>query len=213
MPYRKTPLVTGEIYHVFNRGVARLPIFEDKRDYNRFLETLYYYQFQGPKPQFSQIKRFKDLNFEKNQKIVEIICYCLMPNHYHFMIKQLQDNGISEFINKLSNSYTKYFNTRHERVGPLLQGQFKAVRVETEEQLLHLSRYIHLNPIVSFLFKDLREYFYSSYLAFIDVRQDKICTKELVISMFKTPAIYELFVLDQADYGKTLEQIKHLTFD
>lgn len=213
MPYRKIPLINDEIYHVFNRGVAKLPIFGDKRDYNRFLDTLYYYQFQGPKPQFSQLKRFKDFNFEKNKKIVEIICYCLMPNHYHFMIKQLQDNGISEFINKLSNSYTKYFNTRHERVGPLLQGQFKAVRVETEEQLIHLSRYIHLNPVVSFLIKDLKEYFYSSYLAFIGVLQDKICTKELVLSMFKTPSVYEQFVLDQVDYGKKLEQIKHLTMD
>lgn len=213
MPYRKIPLVTDEIYHVFNRGVARLPIFEDKRDYNRFLETLYYYQFQGPKPQFSQLKRFKDFNFEKNKKIVEIICYCLMPNHYHLMIKQLQDNGISEFINKLSNSYTKYFNTRHDRVGPLLQGQFKAIRVETEEQLIHLSRYIHLNPIVSFLVKDLKEYFYSSHLAFIGIFQDKICTKELVLSMFKSPSVYEQFVLDQVDYGKNLEQIKHLTMD
>lgn len=213
MPYRTTPLVNGEVYHIFNRGVAKLPIFRDRRDYNRFLETLYYYQFQGPKPQFSQLERFKDLNFEKNQKIVEIICYCLMPNHYHFMIKQLQDGGISEFINKLSNSYTKYFNARHERVGPLLQGQFKAVRVETEEQLIHLSRYIHLNPIVSFLVKDLKKYFYSSYLAFIDVHQDKMCTKELVLTLFKNSTFYEQFVLDQVDYGKTLEQIKHLSLD
>lgn len=213
MPYRKTPLVNDEIYHIFNRGVAKLPIFEDRRDYNRLLETIYYYQFQGPKPQFSQLKRFKKFDFEKNKKIVEIICYCLMPNHYHFMIKQLHDNGISEFMNKVSNSYTKYFNTRHERVGPLLQGQFKAVRVESSEQLIHLSRYIHLNPFVSFLIRDLKEYFYSSYLAFIDLQQDKICNKDLILSMFKTPKLYEMFVLDQQDYGKNLEQIKHLTLD
>lgn len=213
MPYRKTPLVNDEVYHIFNRGVAKLPIFKDKRDYNRFLETIYYYQFQGPKPQFSQLKRFRDFNFEKNKRIVEIICYCLMSNHYHFMIKQLHDNGISEFINKVSNSYTKYFNKRHDRVGPLLQGQFKAVRVESNEQLIHLSRYIHLNPVVSFLIKDLKKYFYSSYPAFIDLQQDKICNKGLVLSMFKTPKLYEMFVLDQQDYAKELEQIKHLIFD
>src|SRR3990172_8443626 len=136
MPYRKTPLVTDQVYHIFNRGVAKLPIFTDRRDYNRFLETIYYYQFQGPKPQLSQLKRFKDFNFEKNKKILEILCYCLMPNHYHLLLRQLAENGISVLVNRLSNSYTKYFNTRHNRVGPLLQGQFKAVRIESDEQLV-----------------------------------------------------------------------------
>lgn len=213
MPYRTTPLVTDQIYHIFNRGVARLPIFTDRRDYNRFLETIYYYQFQGPKPQFSQLKRFKEFNFEKNKKIVEIICYCLMPNHYHFLVKQLEENGISEFINKVSNSYTKYFNTRHTRVGPLLQGQFKAVRIEHEEQLIHVSRYIHLNPVVSFLVKKLNEYNWSSYTSYIGLEVNKICAKELLFSIFRTPQKYEQFVLDQVEYGQSLERIKHLVID
>lgn len=213
MPYRTVPLVNDQSYHIFNRGVAKLPIFTDRRDYNRFLETIYYYQFQGPKPQFSQLKRFKDFKFEKNKKIVEIFCYCLMPNHYHFLVKQLQDNGVSEFINKISNSYTKYFNTRHTRVGPLLQGQFKAVRVESDEQLIHLSRYIHLNPIASFLIKELREYTWSSYLAYIGMQIDKLCTNEFILSMFKTKQKYEQFVLDRADYSQSLESIKHTLID
>lgn len=213
MPYRTTPLVNGEVYHIFNRGVAKLPIFRDRRDYNRFLETLYYYQFQGPKPQFSQLKRFKDFNFEKNKRIVELICYCLMPNHYHFLLKQLEEHGISEYINKVSNSYTKYFNTRHNRVGPLLQGQFKAIRIESEEQLIHVSRYIHLNPIVSFLVKDLRDHEWSSYRKYIGLGENKICNIDLVLSIFKTPQKYEQFVLDQVSYGQSLEMIKHVLID
>lgn len=213
MPYRKTPLVNDQIYHVFNRGVAKVPIFLDKGDYNRFLETIYYYEFQGPKPQFSQLKRFKDFDFEKNKKVVEMLCYCLMPNHFHFLIKQLQDNGISGFINKVANSYTKYFNTRHHRVGPLFQGQFKAVRIESDEQLIHVSRYIHLNPITSFLVKDLKEYSWSSYASYIGLYQDKNCNKQLVSSMFKTPQMYEKFVLDQVEYGQSLERLKHLLVD
>jgi putative transposase len=132
-----------------------------------------------------------------------------MPNHYHLLLRQLEEKGISEFINKVTNSYTKYFNTRHERVGPLLQGQFKAVRIESDEQLIHVSRYIHLNPLVAFLVKDLKEHAYSSYPAYIDLRKDKLCEKEFILAMFKNSQIYEHFVLDQADYGKTLEQIKH----
>ncbi len=213
MPYRTTPLVTDQIYHVFNRGVAKLPIFTDRRDYNRFLETMYYYQFEGPKPQFSQLNRFKEYNFEKNKKIVEIFCYCLMPNHYHFLIKQLQENGISEFIGKLSNSYTKYFNTKHKRIGPLLQGQFKAVRIEYEEQLTHVSRYIHLNPIASYLVKNLNIYPWSSYLNYIGSEENKNCSKDFILSMFKTNQKYEKFVLDQIEYAQSLEIIKHLVMD
>lgn len=213
MPYRIAPLVNDQIYHVFNRGVAKLPIFTDRRDYNRFLETIYYYQFQGPKPQFSQLNRFKDFKFDKNKKIVEVFCYCLMPNHYHFLIKQIEANGISEFISKLSNSYTKYFNTKYDRVGPLLQGQFKAVRIEYDEQLVHVSRYIHLNPIASFLVKDLKEYQWSSYPSYIGLQVDKICTSEFILSMFKTKQKYEQFVLDQVEYAQSLERIKYLLID
>ena len=209
MPYRKVPLITNEYYHIYNRGVAKLPIFSDKRDYDRFWNTLYYYQFCGPKPQFSQIKRFKDVGFENNQKIVEILCYCLMPNHFHFLIRQLQEKGISEFMNKFANSFTKYFNTRHDRVGPLLQGQFKAIRVESDEQLLHLSRYIHLNPIMSYLVKDLNFYPWSSYVEYINGSDDVLCNKELILGMFRTPQQYEQFVLDQVDYAKSLKMIEH----
>lgn len=213
MPYRKIPLVNDEVYHIFNRGVAKLPIFEGRRDYNRFLNTFYYYQFQEPRPRFSQIKRFKVQNFENNQRIIEVLCYCLMPNHFHFMIKQLKKNGISQFMSKLSNSYTKYFNTIHGRVGPLLQGQFKAVRVESDEQLIHLSRYIHLNPTTSFLVKDLKDHNWSSYLNYINSLDDKLCSKTLLLSMFKSPQTYEQFVLDQQDYAQSLKIIKHKILD
>lgn len=213
MPYRKIPLVNGQIYHIFNRGVAKLPIFNNERDYRRFLESIYYYQFHGPKPQFSQLKRYKNFNFEKNGRIVELLCYCLMPNHFHFLLKQIHEGGISEFVRKLANSYTKYFNTKHKRVGPLLQGQFKAVRIESDEQLIHVSRYIHLNPTSSFLVKDLRTYAWSSYSDYVGVTSESICQMEEILSMFKNRKNYEQFVLDQKDYAKTLELIKHKTFE
>lgn len=212
MPYRKTPLVNDEVYHVFNRGVAKLPTFQDQRDQKRLLKTIHYYQFQGPKPQFSQLNRFKNLDFEKNKKIVEILTYCLMPNHFHLLLKQLQDNGISELMNKILNSYTKYFNTRHDRVGPLFQGQFKAVRIENDEQLIHVSRYIHLNPLTSYLVKNLKDYPWSSYLNYLDLKDDRICTKEQILSFFKKQN-YEKFVLDQADYAKSLKQIERLLLE
>lgn len=190
-----------------------MPIFSHWSDYTRFLKTVQYYQVAGPKPKFSNITKDKLLLFSSNPKIVEIICYCLMPNHFHFLLRQLQDGGVSEFISKVSNSYTKYVNTKQNRVGPLLQGEFKAVLVESDDQLIHVNRYIHLNPVVSFISKDLESYPWSSYLEYIDKSQNNYCSKEEILSFFPNIEAYKQFVLDQQDYAKTLEQIKHLSLD
>lgn len=214
MPYRVTPLVNNEFYHIFNRGVEKRPTFLGNGDFERFLRLLNYYQYQGPKPRFSQFNRFKNLiKFDQNPKVIEIICYCLMPNHFHSLIKQAKDGGISEFMRKISDSYTRYFNTKHNRIGPLFQGAFKAVRIESDEQLIHVSRYIHLNPSVSLLVKDLRQYHWSSYLDYIGLRDGKLCSKESIMAFFKSKEKYEQFVLDQENYGKKLELIKHHQFD
>lgn len=172
------------------------------------MKTILYYQLEGPKPKLSNFFKYKLFEPNYNKKIVDIVCYCLMPNHFHFLLKQLKDGGITEFVSKLSNSYTKYFNTKEKRVGPLFQGEFKSVLVESDERLLHVSRYIHLNPLTSYLVKDLNSYEWSSYLEYINGGKE-ICAKEDILSFFKSPSKYKQFVLDQADYGLTLENIKH----
>ena len=138
MPSRVIPFVNDHYYHIYNRGVEKKPIFHTRWDYARFIKTIKYYQLEGPKVKLSRFLISQTIRPDPDKKIVEIICYCLMPNHFHFLIKQSKEGGITEFISKLSNSYTKYFNTKNDRVGPLLQGEFKAVLVETDEQLLHL---------------------------------------------------------------------------
>ena len=213
MPYRVIPFVNDHFYHIYNRGVEKRTIFENRRDYSRFLKTLRYYQFAGPKPRFSKFLNNQSSKTKLDKKVVEIASYCLMPNHFHLLIKQLQDGGITEFLSKLSNSYTKYYNTKHTRVGPLLQGEFKAVLIESEEQLMHISRYIHLNPFVSFLVRDLNFYEWSSYSDYIGKISDGICSKEAVLDLFKSSQDYEKFVLDQADYAQRLEIIKHQLID
>lgn len=213
MPYRLTPFINENYYHIFNRGVEKRKIFLNDEDYQHFLQTLYYYQFSGPKPRFSTHKRFRSQNFNKNPKIIEIICYCLMPNHFHLLIKQTKTNGTQEFVRKLSNSYTKYFNTKHQRVGHLFQGTFKAVPVETDEQLIHVSRYIHLNPYVSGLTKDLETFPYSSYKDFVQETKNGLCNPELILNLFKNTKNYKEFVKDQQGYASELERIKHLIID
>ncbi len=213
MPYRKTSFINGGFYHSFNRGVNKQDIFSNERDYERLIQTIYYYQFSGPKPRFSTHKRFRVKDFNKNSKIVDIICYCLMPNHFHILVRQNKNKGVQEFIGKLSNSYTKYYNTKHGRSGPLLQGEFKAVTIESDEQLLHVSRYIHLNPYVSDLVTNLKDFPYSSYHEFTDLTNDGICEKHIILDFFKKADGYKNFIKDHQDYAKQIEQIKHLIID
>lgn len=214
MPGRAIPLITDYVYHVFNRGSEKKDIFLQLRDYKRFLQTVYYYQFPGPKQKFSQFAKSKLSPFKSlaESRLVDIICYCLMPNHFHFVLRQLQENGISIFISQLANSYTKYFNTKYDRVGALLQGVFKSVFVETDEQFIHLSRYIHLNPVISGLVKDLERYPWSSYNEYIHERNG-LCSTGNILSLFPSRKHYRQFVEEQIEYATSLELIKHQLID
>ena len=116
-------------------------------------------------------------------------------------------------MRRFIHSYTKYRNVKYNRQGPVFQGIFKAVRIETDEQLVHVSRYIHLNPLVSLLVKDLKLYPWSSYLEYIGMRDNPAVKKDEILSFFKSPKDYEKFILDQADYGTRLELIKHTMID
>lgn len=216
MPYRIIPFETSSFYHIYNRGVEKRQIFANEKDYQRFLQTLYYYQFSGPKPKFSQRNHFKITSvqkFNQNQKIVDVSCYCLMPNHFHILVRQVKEDGIKEFMQKVINSYTKYFNTKYKRVGPLLQGTFKALPIETDVQLIHVSRYIHLNPLVSSLTENLESYPYSSYLDYLGLTSGKICSMESILNFFKNAADYKEFILGHSDYAKDLATIQHLLLD
>lgn len=212
MPYRKTPFVNGQFYHVYNRGSEKRRIFEDQRDFKRFLKTLIYYQYKGPKTKFSNYLSNQGFQPKLTQKNVEIIAYCLIPNHFHLLIKQIQEGGITDMIKKISLSYTKYFNTKNNRVGPLFQGQFKAVLVETDEQLLHVSRYIHLNPLSALLVKKLKRYKWSSYEEYID-NKFNICSKNEILNFFGSHQSYKQFVSNQIEYAQSLELIKHQLID
>lgn len=222
MPIRTTPLVNGEYYHAYNRGVASQPTYFSKKDYLRFLTTLRYYRFNNLPFKLSHFLNSSEEDRKKmmkqflllNNKSVELIAFCLMPNHFHLLLKQITDNGISKFMKQVSDSYTKYFNTKHARIGPLFQGAFKVVHISNDEQLIHLSRYIHLNPVVSYVIKDrdLLYYPWSSLNDYLSASTNLINPQD-VLNFFKSSGVYLKFILDQSDYGKQLENIKHLILE
>ena len=214
MALRKIILVEGEIYHIFNRSIQEIPIFKSKRDFNLFLEATQFYLQPKPPVKFSVYRRQRKkyaINLDK--KIVTIFAYCFMPNHFHFLLRQEEKKGIQKFVQRLSNSYAHYFSIKYENRGPVFEGNFKAVRVENDEQLVHLSRYIHLNPVTAYLTERPEEYFNSSYRAYLKGANLPFLEVEFILSHFSSPGDYEKFVLAQKGYQRELGQIKHLLFE
>lgn len=223
MPSRITPLISDHYYHVYNRGVNKRHVFLNRSDYIRATNLIRYYNYLDYPIRFSKFlllakdQREETWNRLKPSKTyTDILTYCLMPNHFHLLLKQNEENGISKFLANLQNSYTKYFNIKNERIGPLFQGQFKAKKIDSEEQLIHVSRYIHLNPYSSAIVKDtnkLLAYEWSSLSEYLNNCRYEICNKDLLLSYFTDVIAFKKFILDNAEYQKELEDIKHLTFD
>jgi len=224
MPGRKEIIKAGQVYHVLNRGIGSMPIFKSVRDYQRFSNTFYYYRNRVLPLRYSYFIRksieerneiLEKLN-KKQNLIIEILSFCLMPNHFHFLLRPIKDSGIANFMSKLTNSYTRYFNTKRTRNGPLLQGKFKAIRIKADEQLLHVSRYIHLNPFTSYIvsnLEDLENYRYSSFPEFLGKTKISFCEKEDILGQFKSIKSYKRFVFDQADYQRQLQKFKNLMLE
>src|SRR3989338_4038652 len=122
----------GNYYHIYNRGVEKRNIFMGRRDYQQFLLTMDFYHKNPLPAKLSDFKRGieKAKKIENQIDLVGIYSYCLMPNHFHILLKQNVDGGITKFLRKFANSYTSYFNTKYDRIGPLFQGTFKAKLIE-----------------------------------------------------------------------------------
>lgn len=143
-------------YHIYNRGVEKRKIFIDEQDYKVFLTYLKnYLEPIDQKAIWAEIEKthyllrdklFNKLQMNNYTDKIQLFCFCLMPNHFHLLLKQKNERGIEEFMRSLGTRYVMYFNKKYKRTGGLFQGRYKAVLVKTDEQLLHLSRYIHLNP-------------------------------------------------------------------
>ena len=221
MPSRKVPLITDEIYHVYNRGLNKKTIFSSVSDYSKAFETIQYYQYLTPPVKFSYLNiqppnQRKHILNQLVQTSIEILAFCFMPNHFHFIIKQIKKDGIRQSISKFSNSYAHYSNTIHEKKGPVFEGRFKAIRVSNNEQLLHLSRYIHLNPYTASIIKNLNEihkYPYSSLKEYLSPKSFNLTSTKLILDQFKSPQDYLNFNLNHADHQKQLHFIKKLTLE
>lgn len=188
--------MTGEYYHIYNRGTDKRNIFIDQKDLVRFWENLF--DFNQTEPigsvyEFSFKKKSGKVD-KKRKPLVQFVAYCINPNHFHFLVTPLQEKGIEKFMQRLGNGYTKYFNNRHKRSGVLFQGKFKSKHVNSNEYLLHLSAYINANDQLGHPMSKLSK---SSLKEFSgqDLKE-KLCDTDIVLGQFKDKREYKDFVVE-----------------
>jgi putative transposase len=213
MPIRKISLVNGEVYHICNKSIAGFKIFNGDKDYDRIMGLISFYIADEVPYKFSTYKKIKNAEFGFSKQLVHIVAYCIMPTHVHLILKQIKDNGIEKFMGLVSNGYSKYFNIRYARKGPLWEGRFKNVLIKNDEQLLHLTRYIHLNPVTAFLVNNPGNWKYSSYNEYVEsgIFDKKLCNFYDLLKI--DPESYKKFVLDQIDYQRQLAIIKKVSLE
>lgn len=198
MPHREAALIPGSYYHIYNRGHNGANIFYESANYDFFL------------------RQFKKYIAGKHAKV---IAYVLMPNHYHFLL-QVTTSDFSHAMQNFSISFVKAMNKRYSLTGALFQGAFQAKLVEKDEYLLHLSRYIHLNPVTTGLVESPEEWIYSSYLEYVDQRNGTLPEPEIVLSQFETSEVSETSEVyrryrefTEAPVANHQKTIAHLVFD
>jgi putative transposase len=204
--------VDDGVYHIYNKSVENL-LFKDDQDFRVFL----FYLFIYTSPKESVKGKYPDLPLRLQSKNlydeIKILGYCLMPNHFHLLLKQSTRNAIPKLMKQVTNGYTLYFNQKYKRAGGIFLGRYKAVKIDNNQQILQVWRYIHLNPMHENLRGHPAEYGWSSYKFFMGEGDDIRINNEFIQSSFKTPMDIENFHTDEEDYQRQLLGIAELVIE
>jgi len=214
---RKTKFKNGEYFHIYNRGTDKREIFSDRYDYIRFLESLNL--FNG----IESIGSIYELAFRKKRDVeaeppiggsasnsenhlVEIVAYSLLPNHFHLLLKQVQENGISEFMHRIGG-YTLFYNKKYKRSGALFQGPFQSVYIDSESYLNYISAYINGNPEIHKI-KKAEEYIWSSYQDYLGNRNGVLANKSIILKDFSSTNEYRKYVEEVIKNSSEIKEAK-----
>lgn len=204
MGTRKVQFATGEWYHVYNRGTDKRTIFSDVFDFDRFLQSMVEFNVSHPIGsiyEHTRIQKFggeTSKKEEQNEPLVNIAAYCLNSNHYHFLLQQVLEKGIEKFMQRLGTGYTMYFNNKYDRSGALFQGVFKAIHVDSNEYLLHLSAYVNLNFRVHNIGGSTSKSSWDEYKRTKSTISD-ICKKDDILEQFNSSQEYQVFAKNSVE--------------
>lgn len=202
----------GGYYHIYNQGVEKRTIFLDAQDYEVFIYYLYIYL----KPLKKALEDFPKIPSRLQKKNVssevDLIAYALLPNHFHLILRQQKDGGISQLMKQVTNAYTYYFNEKYEREGALMQGRFKAISIPTDTHLVLLTKYLHLHPLANKLVQNIREYKWSSFLEYVDKAFLSFCKTRVVLTHFTSTAEFEKHTQDLDSHLAEQTKIQEITF-
>lgn len=192
---RNITFTEGEYYHIYNRGTDKRDIYADAFDFARFLESMIEFNTEQPigsiyEHRFPLGSPASKLD-KPREKLVDIVAYCLNPNHFHFLLRQRLPRGIEKFMQRLGTGYTKYFNHKYERSGVLFQGKFKAIHINSNDYFLHLSAYINLNNRVHQLGSSASKSSLGEYMGKVI---PGICATDLILGQFRNFADYQMFL-------------------
>lgn len=209
---RKTQFVNEEFYHIYNCGVEKRQIFQDKDEYFKFLRSLKEFNNESYYEDRKAIvnSSFKELSsfLDGAEKIVEIIAYSLVPNHFHLILKQLKEKGISNFMHKISTSFTNLINKKYNRIGSLFQGPYKAIHVDNNDYLLWLSGYINGNIEIHGVTK-AEFYEWSSFQNYFSGNGNNILGDvSIILSQFKDMQEYKNFIKTVINESKTKKEME-----
>ena len=206
MSQRKETLAVGELYHIYNMGVDKRVIFADKQDFFQFLQMLEYFNQEVALGGLKESKYPKNIKHRgKASVLVEIIAYCLNGNHYHLILKQVADDGISKFMQKVGTGYAMYFNKKYKRRGSLFSGKFKSKHIDTDGYLRHVGVYVNLNNrvhkrekrkhggLASVLEKEGNIEYVSSWNEYLGKSQLKLCKTDYLLHEFKDRESYKRY--------------------
>ncbi|MFH1402203.1 MAG: transposase [Patescibacteria group bacterium] len=207
---RKDPFIIGQYYHIYNRGTDKRVIFMDKFDLWRFLQSMEEFNTIEPIGSLFMHNRKKNSRHSvstiiEDNRLVEIVVYSLNPNHFHFILSPLVENGIEKFMHKLSMGHAKYFNEKYKRSGVLFQGGYKSILIKSDDYLMYLSAYINLNNKIHFLshpdsnINKEKLFYKSSWEEFLGETKENICNKSIILDRYENVADYKEFAESVAE--------------
>lgn len=191
---RRKEYAEDSFYHIYNRGVNKRVIYKDTDDYAVFLNLIKRYLDDKP------AKDAKGREYEWLYEKIELLAFCLMPNHFHLFVFQHDKDSVTRLLHNVCTAYTTYFNKKYNRVGPLFQDRFKAVRITSDSYLLHITRYIHLNP------QNYKSWEFSSYTYYLGRKNASWLQPKRVLGNFSDEE-YEKFVADYESYKDSLDKV------